>query len=121
MAMIAVDEANITCILNEKQKVVIDFWAPWCGPCKIMSAKMETFSEEFPDIFWGNVNVDENSELIKKYEIQSIPTLIAFLNQEEVSRRSGKASDVELHDFMALQASLWVENAVFSNNYTASG
>ena len=61
---------------------------------------METFSEEFPDIFWGKVNVDENSELIKKYEIQSIPTLIAFLNQEEVSRRSGKASDVELHDFI---------------------
>ena len=99
MATIVINGNTISKILNENSKVIIDFWASWCGPCKMIAPKIETLSEKFTSVIFCKVNVDENADLVKKYEIKSIPTLIAVCNQKEVSRHTGKASDEELRDF----------------------
>jgi thioredoxin 1 len=100
MATIVINENTISNILNENPKVVIDFWASWCGPCKMIAPKIEILSEELESVIFCKVNVDENADLVKKYEIKSIPTLIAVCNRKEVSRRTGKASDEELRNFL---------------------
>lgn len=101
MATVIVTGDTVKDILEENSVVVLDFWASWCGPCKMISPIIETLSEEYPNILFGKVNTDEESALIKEYELISIPTLIAFSNHQEVSRRTGKASAEELRSFLS--------------------
>lgn len=100
MAMIDVTKGTIHKILIEDSRVVLDFWAAWCGPCKMISPKLELLSEEYQDITFGKVNVDDETELIKEFEIKSIPTVIAFKGLRETARRVGKASEEELRNFL---------------------
>lgn len=100
MAITNITSEIIESILEDNSKVVLDFWAAWCGPCKTISPKIEVLSEKFPDVLFGKINIDEEPSLIKKYDIKSIPTLIAFCNMEECARRTGRASDEELQEFI---------------------
>lgn len=59
-------------------KAIVDFWAPWCGPCRAQGPILESFAAENPDIKICKVNTDENEELARKFGIMSIPTLIVF-------------------------------------------
>ncbi len=66
-------------VLQSKQPVIIDFWASWCGPCRMFSPIVEEVSEEFKGkIVFGKLNTDENSEIATKYNIMSIPTAMMF-------------------------------------------
>ncbi|HAN44373.1 MAG TPA: thioredoxin [Ruminococcaceae bacterium] len=77
-------------ILDEKVDAIVDFWASWCGPCKMLGPVIEEIAKENEGSFFvGKVNVDENQELAVKYGVQSIPTVIAFKNGVEVSRSVG--------------------------------
>jgi len=70
--------------------VLVDFWAPWCGPCKIIAPTLNEIAEEYPDeITIGKVNVDQNETLSQKYHIKSIPTLILFDKGKEIKRITG--------------------------------
>lgn len=100
MAMIDVTKNTIHEVLVGNSRVILDFWAAWCGPCKMISPKLELLSEEYQDITFGKVNVDDETELIKDFEIKSIPTVIAFKGQRETARRVGKASEEELRSFL---------------------
>lgn len=68
----------------------------------MISPKLDLLSEEYQDITFGKVNVDDEPELIKEFEIKSIPTVIAFKYQKEAARRVGKASEEELRNFVTL-------------------
>ena len=68
--------------VNEHDLVVVDFWAPWCGPCKLVEPILAELDEEMDGIAFGKVNVDENQDLARQYSIMSIPTLLVFKGGE---------------------------------------
>ena len=76
-------------VMENEKTVLVDFYADWCGPCQMMVPVMETIAEENQDIVVGKLNVDEEGELAMKYQVASIPTVIAFRNGQEVGREVG--------------------------------
>ena len=77
-------------VLKSEKTVLIDFYADWCGPCKMMSPIIDSIAEEVGDAAKvGKINVDENQELAEKYEVMSIPTILIIKGGEEVKRFVG--------------------------------
>lgn len=83
-------------VLKSEGKVLIDFYADWCGPCKMMSPIIDKIAEELEDIKVGKVNVDDNQNLAVKYRIMSIPTIIIFKEGNEYKRFVGLRDKQEL-------------------------
>ena len=76
-------------VLNSEKKVLLDFWAPWCGPCRMVVPIVEEIAGERPDIKVGKINVDENPELASQFGIMSIPTLVVMENGKIVNQAMG--------------------------------
>ena len=80
-------------VTNSDKPVFVDFWAEWCGPCRIVSPVVEELSKEYEGkVNFVKVNVDQNNELASKYNVFSIPTLAIFRNGEVVAQQAGAAS-----------------------------
>ena len=90
------NEKNFADYSGKNRIAIIDFWAPWCGPCAVMSPILEELEKEMNDIFFGKVNVDENVELARKFGIMSIPTFIILVNGEETDRLIGVIQKSEM-------------------------
>lgn len=69
-------------VFNSTEPVLVDFWASWCGPCRMLGPILEEVSNEMPESVIGKVNIDEEIELARKYNVMSIPTLILFKDGE---------------------------------------
>ena len=76
-------------VLKESKTVLVDFWASWCGPCRMLSPVVDQIAEERTDIKVCKVNIDEQPELAQKFDIMSIPTLLVFRDGKQVNSSVG--------------------------------
>ena len=77
MSVITINESNFKeSVINSKQTVVLDFYADWCGPCKMFAPVLHKLAEENPGVTFGKINVDEEPALAQSFKIQSIPTVV---------------------------------------------
>jgi thioredoxin 1 len=83
--------------LTNEGVCLVDFWAPWCGPCRMLSPTIDTLAEEFEGkVLVGKVNVDENQDLSMKFGVRSIPTIVIMKDGEVVETMIGAQSQSDL-------------------------
>src|SRR3989338_5196887 len=97
--MLELNKINYKEVIS-KGRVVVDYWAPWCGPCRAMAPIFEELSKEFKKVKFTKLNVDENQEIASKLGIQGIPTLILFKEGKEIKRRTGLLSKSALKELL---------------------
>ena len=89
MATVDLTQENFESTVNGNPMVIIDFWAPWCGPCKGFAPVYEKASESHPDVVFAKVNTDEEQELAGAFNIRSIPTLMVFREKVILFQQAG--------------------------------
>ena len=89
MAVVELTKENFEQVVTSNPTVVVDYWAPWCGPCRGFAPVFEKVSEQHPDVVFAKVNTDEEQEIAAHFQIRSIPTLMVFRDQIIVFSQPG--------------------------------
>jgi thioredoxin len=89
MATVELTKENFERVITESPMVIVDFWAPWCGPCRGFAPIFEQAAEGHPDVVFGKINSDEQQELAGAFGIRSIPTLMVFRDKEVLFQQAG--------------------------------
>lgn len=101
MAILKITKENFESeVINSSEPILLDFWATWCGPCKMMGQVLEEIASSNPNARIGKVNVDEQQELAAQFGIMSIPTLVMFKNGKPVSTAVGFKSKAAVEDML---------------------
>ncbi|MBQ7011810.1 MAG: thioredoxin [Clostridia bacterium] len=89
MSVIKVTKENFEEVKNSEKTVLLDFYADWCGPCRMVSPLVDEIAEEHPEYLVGKINVDDDPELAEKYGVASIPNLVVLKKGEVVNQTAG--------------------------------
>ena len=118
MATIELTKENFSATIEKNEVVVVDFWAPWCGPCRMFAPTFEAVSEQYPNVVFAKLNTEDQQELAASFNIRSIPTLMVFREQviiftqagmlpkagfEQVVQKSLEVDMVKVHAELAVQ------------------
>ena len=106
MATIELTKDNFDATINGGKTVIIDFWAPWCGPCRGFAPVFEKASEAHPDVVFAKINSDEQQELAGAFNIRSIPTLMVFREKVVLFQQAGALPGQALEQVLAQAKSL---------------
>jgi thioredoxin len=106
VATVELTQENFEQTVNGNNMVIIDFWAPWCGPCKGFAPVYEKAAEAHPDVVFGKVNTDDQQELAGSFGIRSIPTLIVFREKVILFQQAGALPGTALEQVITQAKSL---------------
>ena len=103
MSVLTITKSNFNeTVLKSDKPVLLDFWASWCGPCRMQAPIIDQLAAEHSNIVFGKVNVDEEPDLASEYGITSIPTLIIFNNGQLINQVTGVTSKASLERMLGL-------------------
>ena len=100
MAVVELNKDNFEQTITGNDFVIIDFWAPWCGPCRSFAPTYEKVSEDFPDIVFAKLNTEDEQEIAGHFNIRSIPTLMMFREQVIIYSEAGALPEPQLCDLI---------------------
>jgi len=100
MAVVELTEKNFDQIIKENEFILLDFWAEWCGPCKVFHQVVEEIAPRYPEFFFGTINIEEESKLAEEFNIQSVPSVMILRNQVIVYADSGALPATALADLL---------------------
>lgn len=100
MAKIELNKENLESVINENPIVLIDFWAEWCGPCKMFGPIFEKAAERYPEITFASCNTEEAVEVAAAFGIRSIPTLAIFRDQVLLFKQAGALPEAALEELI---------------------
>lgn len=109
MATIEITKETLQDTIADNDIVIIDFWAPWCGPCKSFAPTYEAVSEKFDDVVFAKVNTEDEQELGQSFQIRSIPTLMIFREEIAIFSQPGMMTASGLEDVIAKTKALDME------------
>ncbi len=100
MAVVELNKDNFEDTVTNSDFIVVDYWAPWCGPCRSFAPTYEKVSEEFPDIVFAKVNTEEEQEIAAHFQIRSIPTLMIFREKVIIFSQAGALPESGLKELL---------------------
>lgn len=106
MAVTEITKENFEQVVSENDFLILDYWAPWCGPCRSFAPVFEKVAEDYPEVVFGKINTEEEQEIAAHFQIRSIPTLMIMREQVILFNQPGAMPESSLREVLDKAKSL---------------